>query len=175
VVGHFLASGFRPPFSLKGKAGYRLAEEDGVMTHRRTALSVVAGASVAASAAFAQATFPAPLPNETEACRNGYALLRDDAIEKGKLIKAASERHAEADESCKLIASYGAAEVEMIRYVETNAGRCGVSAQFAEQLKAAHKSTEAMQIRACTAAEQALRRGPRGPVGDFPDPVNGRF
>src|SRR6266403_4161208 len=41
-----------------------------------------------------------------EACMKGFVPLREEAEKRGKLIKAASERHAQPDEACKLIESF---------------------------------------------------------------------
>ncbi len=164
-----------------------------MMTYHLIALSVLTAATMSLDAAVAQGGFPAPLPSQSAAtgsptaaplagvtpapsseCTKGFIPLREDAEKKGKLIKAAGDRHAAPEETCMLIASYAAAEIKMMNYVEANT-QCGIPAQVADQLKAAHKTTEALRMRVCAAAEQALHRGPRLPVGDFPDPVNGRY
>jgi len=100
----------------------------------------------------------------SQARMNGFMPLREDAEKKGKLIKAAGERHAPPDEACKLIKGYGAAEAKMIKYVETNSSKCGIPAQVADQLKAGHKNTEALEQRVCNAAQQMQSRGPAGPT-----------
>ena len=91
--------------------------------------------------------------------------LREEADEKrGKLIKAASDRHAELRRrpaSC--IGNFGQSELKMIKDVETNSGKCGIPAQVADQLKAGHKNTEKMQKQVCDVAQQAQTRGPSGP------------
>src|SRR6185295_6498760 len=56
----------------------------------------------------------------SEACMKGFTPLLEDAERRGKLIKAASERHASADEACKLIESYSKAELKMMDYVKHN-------------------------------------------------------
>ncbi len=89
--------------------------------------------------------------------------LREDAERRGKLIKAASDRHAGPDEACKLIGNFGKAEVKMIKYVEAHAASCGIPQQIAEQLKTGHKSTEALEKKVCAVAAQAQMRGPAGP------------
>jgi hypothetical protein len=146
-----------------------------MVTGRLIAVSVLAAAIVPVDGALAQGTFPAPLPDAVETCQTGYALLRGDAIEKGRLIREAHDRHATAEESCKMIGSYSAAEVRMIKYVEANASQCGIPTQVADQLKAGHKNTEGLLQQICTAAEQAQRRGPQGPVGDFDLPAKSAF
>jgi len=100
---------------------------------------------------------------QAQACQNGFIPLRDDAEKKGKMIKAASERHAPPEEACKIIGNYSAAEVKMIKYIEANSAKCGIPPQVGDQLKAGHKSTEALVKKVCTVAEQIKTRGPSGP------------
>jgi hypothetical protein len=126
---------------------------------------------------FAQSAFPAPLQGQnapssaspsqagpSDECRKQFVPLREEAEQRGALIKAASNRHAPPEEACKLIGSFGQSEIKMIKYVETNASKCG--AQIADQLKNSHKNTEAMQKKVCTMAQQQ-QRGPAGPLGDW--------
>jgi len=148
-----------------------------------------------ADQAFAQDTFPAPLPGQagapatsaspfppvngavpsapftssgaSDGCWKGFAPLREETEKNGKMIKAASERHAPPDEACKLIGNYSAAELKMIKYVEANSTKCGIPPQIAEQLKNGHKNTEKMQKQVCIVAQQTRKTLPAGPVGDF--------
>lgn len=93
----------------------------------------------------------------------GFVPLREDAEKRGKMIKAASDRHAPPAEACKLIASFSQSEVKMIKYVEANSAKCGIPPQVADQLKGGHKNTEAMQKKVCDVAQQVQTRGPAGP------------
>jgi hypothetical protein len=95
-----------------------------------------------------------------DACMKDFLPLRQEAEKRGKLIKAASDRHATPDEACKLIRSFGQAETKMISFVETHMAKCGIPAQVADQLKNGHKNTETMQTKVCAVAAQ-----PRGPAG----------
>src|SRR3954467_704701 len=100
---------------------------------------------------------PAAPPSQAggpDACMNGFMPLREDAEKRGKLIKAASDRHAPPEEACKLIGGFGAAEVKMIKYIEANSAKCGIPPQIADQLKAGHKNTEKMQNQVCNVAQQ---------------------
>lgn len=99
-------------------------------------------------------------PNE--ACMKNFVPLREEAEKRGKLIKAASERHAQPDEACKLIESYSKAELKMMEYVRLNSTKCGIPPQISEQMKKGHAATEAMTKKVCGAA-QAQQRGPAGP------------
>lgn len=109
------------------------------------------------------------VPVEGDACTKEVVPLRNDMEERGKLIKAASARRAPPDEACKLIGSYALSEIRLIRYLEANAAKCGIPPEVADGLKVSHKSTEAMRKTVCAAAQQAQRKGPAGPVGDFDD------
>jgi hypothetical protein len=170
----------------------------------------LAVATVCAAQAFAQATFPAPLPGQAEApasnaspvphvssavplasqgvsavflsgsradaCMKEFMPLREEAEERSRLIKAASDRNAPPDEACKLIASFSRSEIRMIKYVEANSAKCGISPEIADQLRNGHGNTEKVQRQVCAIAQQRLgsnempgprRRAPVGPVGDF--------
>jgi len=98
-----------------------------------------------------------------DACMKAFVPLREEAEKRGKLIKAASDRHAPPAEACKLIANFGQAELKMIKYIEANSAKCGIPPQIADQLKGGHKNTEAMQKKVCDVAQQAQTRGPAGP------------
>ena len=97
-----------------------------------------------------------PTSPQSEACANDYKLLREEAEKRGKLIKAASERKAPPEEACKLVASFGQSEVQMIKYVESNGSECGIPSQIAEQLKAGHKNTEALQQKVCSLTHRQI-------------------
>jgi hypothetical protein len=92
-----------------------------------------------------------------------FVPLREEAEKRGKLIKAASERHAPPDEACKLIGNFGQAEIKMMKYVESHAAKCGIPPQISEQLKNGHKNTENMQQKVCAVAQQVQQKGPAGP------------
>jgi hypothetical protein len=105
-----------------------------------------------------------PQGGPPEACMKAFMPLREDAEKKGKLIKAASERHASPVEACKIIGNYAAAEVKMITYVEKNSEKCGIPPQIADQLKNGHKGTENLLKKVCDAAQQMKTAGPAGPT-----------
>jgi hypothetical protein len=98
----------------------------------------------------------------SEVCTKGFVPLREEAEKRGKLIKAASERHAQPEEACKLIKNYSQAELAMMKYVKTNTEKCGIPPEIGEQMKKGHAGTEAMLQKVCNAAE-AGNRGPAGP------------
>lgn len=177
------------------------------MVHRWMVPLTFALLAAGVGSALAQGTFPAPLPGQgattgppsapplsgvtVSECAKDFIPLREDAEKKGKMIKAASERHASPVEACKVVGSYSDAEAKLMKYVETNAAECGIPGSVMEQLKAGHRNTERLKEKVCTIAERdqkgaipgqindfgdpAFRgRVPRGPTGDFPD-ARGRF
>jgi hypothetical protein len=86
-------------------------------------------------------------------CLKGFLPLREEAERRGKLIKAASERHAPPSEACKLINDYNQAEINMINYVESRVTTCRIPPQIADQMKSGHKSTETLLAKVCMAAD----------------------
>jgi len=109
-------------------------------------------------------------PAERDACMKEFVPLRREAEQRGKLIKAASERHAPAAEACELIGNFGRSGIKMIKYVDGNSTKCGIPSRIADQLRAGHKNTEVMQKKICAVAQQAPRRGPTGDVDQLGAP-----
>jgi hypothetical protein len=145
---------------------------------RRLTILLALAVMACAGQGFAQGAFPAPLQGQaapgsasqagiSDECMKQFAPLREEAVQRGNLIKAAGERHAPPVEACKLIGSYGQAEIKMIKYVEANASSCGISRSISEQLKQTHEHTASMQQKVCATAQQQQRNGPAGPLGDY--------
>jgi len=120
------------------------------------------GAAPVAGTAFERGPAP-PSGGAADACMKGFIPLREEAEKRGKMIKAASERHAPPDEACKLIGNFGQSEIKMINYIKANAAKCGIPPQIGEQLQAGHKNTESMRTKVCAAAQQVQARAPAGP------------
>ncbi|MGP9810035.1 hypothetical protein ACTZWT_00835 [Rhodopseudomonas sp. NSM] len=98
-----------------------------------------------------------------EECMNDFVKLRQDAEKRGAAIQAAGKRKAPAAEACKLISAFSVAETKMINYVTTNAKKCGIPGEIADQLKKGHQNTTGMQKKVCDIAAQQQQRGPAGP------------
>jgi hypothetical protein len=148
-----------------------LAGEKPVIIRRLIVSLTFAAVAFHAGLALAQSALPAPWPGQgaaSDACMNGFAPLRAEAEARGRLIKAASERHAPPAEACKLIGNFRQSEIKMIKYVEANLATCGIAPELAEQLRARHQRTGAMLKTVCAAARPGEPAG-RGPVGDFDD------
>jgi hypothetical protein len=123
----------------------------------------VQGAAPIAGSAFERGPAGPSQAGAEDTCMKGFTPLREDAEKRGKMIKAASDRHASPEEACKLIRNFGQAEMSMIKYVESHAAKCGIPPQITEQLKTGHKNTETMQQKVCSVAQQQQQRGPSGP------------
>jgi hypothetical protein len=123
----------------------------------------VNGAAPITGSAFERPSAPPAQAGPADDCMKGFMPLREEAEKRGKLIKAAGERHAPPDEACKLIGNFGQAEIKMIKYVESHAAKCGIPSQIADQLKNGHKNTESMQKKVCAVAQQQQQKGPAGP------------
>ena len=123
----------------------------------------VNGAAPISGSAFERGPTPPTQAGSPDECMRGFMPLREEAEKRGKLLKAASERHAPPDEACKLIGNFGVAESKMIKYVEVHSAKCGIPPQIADQLKTGHKNTEKMQKQVCAAAQQVQQKGPAGP------------
>jgi hypothetical protein len=119
------------------------------------------GAAPVAGGGFGGGPPSPPSGGPSDACMKSFVPLREEAEKRGKMIKAAGDRHAPPDEACKLIKHYSQAESSMIKYIESNSTKCGIPPQVAEQLKAGHKNTETMQTQVCAVAAQR----PTGPAG----------
>jgi hypothetical protein len=122
----------------------------------------VQGAAPITGSAFERAPAPPSQAGGSDECMKGFVPLREEAEKRGKMIKAASERHASPDEACKLIGNFSQAEIKMIKYVESHSAKCGIPPQIADQLKNGHKNTEGMQKKVCAMAQQQ-QKGPAGP------------
>jgi hypothetical protein len=156
---------------------------------------VFAGLTLPVAQSVAQGAFPAPLPRPgapasgllqnaeapSEACVKEFAVLREEAVTRGRLIREASARHAGPDVACKLITDFAQSEIKMMKYLEANSASCGIPSQIGDQIRTGHKDTETLQIKVCRAAQEApenrpsldeilgpSRSEPAGPVGDFP-------
>ena len=122
-----------------------------------------AGAAPLAGSAFERIPATRSQAGPSDECMKGFVPFREEAEKRGKMIKAASERHAPPDEACKLIGNFGQAEIKMIKYVESHAAKCGIPPQISDQLKNGHKNTESMKTKVCAVAQQQQQRGPAGP------------
>ncbi|MEY9182144.1 hypothetical protein ABIG06_003749 [Bradyrhizobium sp. USDA 326] len=131
-------------------------------TAPQSSFPVNGAAPVGGAGAFSAA--PPTQAGPGEDCMKAFMPLREEAEKRGKLIKAASDRHAPPDEACKLIRNFSQAETKMIKYIETHAAKCGIPPQVGAQMKDGHKNTEAMATKVCNVALQMQQQQAR-PAG----------
>jgi hypothetical protein len=80
------------------------------------------------------------------------APLRDDAQRRAKLVQEASARHASAQDACKLIGEFSAAEQRFLTFVTTKQSACHIPPEVPKQMKVAHGHTEQMHKQVCKMA-----------------------
>ena len=129
----------------------------------------VTGAAPVTGSAFERP--PTQAGGPPEECMKGFMALREDTEKRGKLIKAASDRHAPPAEACKLITVTAQSETKMIAYIERHAAKCEIPPQVGEQLRTGHKGAEAMAQKVCAVAQQQ----PKGSVRPEPERSAGFF
>lgn len=120
------------------------------------------GAAAPLSGGFTPAAPQQAGPPGGEECMKDFMPLRKDAEKRAEAIQALGKRKAPASEACKAIGAFAQAETKMIKFVETNAKKCGIPEQAAAQMLAGHKNTEAMRVKVCNVAaqQQQQQRGP---------------
>ncbi len=89
-------------------------------------------------------------------CANEFIPLREQVQKDGLAVKAAIDKKAERSEICNRLKRFATAEGKFIKYLETNAGWCGIPAEAIQQVKASHVHSSKLRDQACAA-------GPTGP------------
>lgn len=96
-------------------------------------------------------------------CANEFIPLRQD-VEKGSMaVKAAIDAKAERSEICNRLKRFTAAEAKFIKYLETNAGWCGIPPEAIKQVKGGHSHSSKLRDQACAAGPAAGPRIAPGP------------
>ena len=91
---------------------------------------------------------------------NDFLRLRNEADQKAKAIRAATERKAERKEVCTLVQRFTAAEELMVKFLVDNKTWCGVPDIAIKQAKEAHEKTVKFRTAACA---EGLPAGPKPP------------
>lgn len=139
---------------------------------RHSMLLAVAGAVMApvilASQALADGVPPAPAAGPSAkpsaptaggfapppSCLRDFTPLRDETLLRGRLVRAASERHVPAAEACRLVHDYELAQTKMIDFAVSHAESCGIPAKITDQLRAGHDSSVTLLKKVCTSTQQ---------------------
>ncbi len=101
-------------------------------------------------------------PQGGQDCMAEFTPLKQEAEKRGAFLKTLGQRKAGPAEACKAIGAFGQAELKMIKFVETNAKRCGIPPQVGQQMAQGHKMTEQMQTKVCAAAQGQAQGGGGG-------------
>lgn len=88
-------------------------------------------------------------------CLKEFTPLRDETLLRGRLIRAAGERHAPNAEACRLVHDYELAQSKMIDFAVAHAETCGIPAKITDQLRAGHENTVALMKKVCTLTQRA--------------------
>lgn len=123
---------------------------------------ILANQALADGALPAPAAGPAATPSAPAAggytpppgCLSDFAPLRDETLLRGRLVRAASERHVPAAEACRLVHDYELAQTRMIDFAVSHAESCGIPARITDQLRAGHDSTVTLLKKVCTSTQQ---------------------
>jgi hypothetical protein len=110
------------------------------------------GMSPGAGSPFGQAPQQGPPP----VCQQ-LLTTRDEVQKHGKVLSAAGQRKAPAEEVCKLFKVFVASETRMVKGLEDNAGTCGVPAEVIKQVKTQHNKAAQMAKQVCDVAEAPWR------------------
>ncbi len=124
-------------------------------------LLIVGALSLAAVMPAPAQPLPSP-PAQEPPCLKQFVKLRSEAEKKAAAIKAASERHATAQEACRLFNAFSAAEAKMIKYAVDSGVWCDIPDQALAEMKKAHEHTETLRARICQVAAAPPR--PAGPT-----------
>jgi hypothetical protein len=96
-------------------------------------------------------------------CANEFIPLRQEVEKNGKAVKAAIDAKADRAEICNGLKRFTAAEAKFIKYLETNAGWCGIPPDAIQQVKAGYGHSTKLRDRACAAGPTAGPRIAPGP------------
>jgi len=89
--------------------------------------------------------------------------MRDEVQRRAKLVQDASARHASAQEACKLIGEFSAAEQRFVNFVIAKQSACNVPPEIPKQMKTAHSHTEQMHKQVCKVASAPQGGAAAGP------------
>ncbi len=92
-----------------------------------------------------------------------FAPMRDEVQRRAKIVQEASAKHATAQEACKLIGEFSAAEQRFLTFVTTKQASCHIPIEVPKQMKVAHGHTEKMHAQVCKMASAPQGGGSAGP------------
>ncbi|HWK95020.1 MAG TPA: hypothetical protein VNR39_06330 [Pseudolabrys sp.] len=94
-------------------------------------------------------------------CFKEFMALRTEAEKKRGAIEQAGKKKVGPAVACRLFNEYSASEAKLIKYVSTNADKCGMPKDLLDNLSKSHAQTTQIRTRVCEVA--AAPPKPRGP------------
>lgn len=91
-------------------------------------------------------------------CMNELMPLRDAVQKEGLNVKTAIDKKAERGEICNRLKKFTASEAKFVKYMEDNAGWCGIPPEALKQIKGNHKRSLNLRDKACSGG--AMGGGP---------------
>jgi len=89
--------------------------------------------------------------------------MRDEVQRRAKAVQDASSKHATAQEACKLLGEFSAAEQRFMNFVLAKQSACHIPPDVPKQMKTAHGHTEKMHAQVCKVAASPQGEIPAGP------------
>lgn len=93
-------------------------------------------------------------------CATEIVPLREAVEKAGMSVKASVDSKADRSVICEKIKAFAANEAKFVKYLEANAGWCGIPGEALQQVKATHSRTLKMRGQACSAGPPSAMRGP---------------
>lgn len=87
--------------------------------------------------------------------------LREAVQKDGMAVKAAIDKKADRAEVCTRLKKFTASEAKFVKYMDSNAGWCGIPQDALKQVKEGHKRSSALRDKAC--ASGGVAGPPPGP------------
>jgi hypothetical protein len=103
--------------------------------------------------------FGGPPAGPPPACQQ-LMVLRDETQKNGTALQAASKRHADPVEACKLFKAFIASEAKFIQGMTDNMTTCGVPPQAIKTYQDGHGKATLIAKQVCDAAEHPRPTGP---------------
>lgn|GEM_PF-3580073 len=107
--------------------------------------------------------FPGQARPQAPPCMAEFAPLRTETEKRAAAIKAAAAKHVPPPELCQLFTRFIESEAKVVKFMEKNAGSCGIPAQVVTTSKTNHVKAAETKDRICAAASNAGSEERRGP------------
>jgi hypothetical protein len=121
------------------------------------------GQSPGAAPGVMPGAFPGQAPPQAPPCMAEFAPLRTETEKRAAAIKAAAAKHASPTELCQLFTRFIESEGKVVKFMEKNAGTCGIPAQVVTVSKTNHVKATETKDKICAAGARGAGEANRGP------------